>query len=195
MSLERWKILSSQRDRSYRVFSLRTDRARSPRTGEAHDFFVLESSSWVNVIPITPAGEVVMVRQYRHGTRDVTLEIPGGLVEDHDTPEEAAKRELYEETGYRALSMTPLGYVHPNPAIQNNRCFTFLAHDVFPAGAQEQDDKEDIQVVAHPLTDIRRLIREGEITHALVVVAFYRFFLEYAPELEAGTAWPKWSKK
>jgi ADP-ribose pyrophosphatase len=181
MSLERWEILSSQRDRSYRVFSLRTDRARSPRTGEAHDFFVLESSSWVNVIPITPAGEVVMVRQYRHGTRDLTLEIPGGLVEDHDTPEEAALRELYEETGYHAASFTPLGYVHPNPAIQNNRCYTFLAHDVFPAGAQEQDDKEDIQVVTYPLADIRRLIREGEITHALVVVAFYRFFLEYAP--------------
>jgi len=195
MSLERWEILSSRRDQSYRVFSLRTDRARSPRTGEAHDFFVLESSSWVNVIPVTPAGEVVMVRQYRHGTRDVTLEIPGGLVEDHDTPEEAALRELYEETGYRAASISPLGYVHPNPAIQNNRCYTFLAYDVYPAGAQEQDDKEDIQVVTHPLTDIRRLIREGEITHALVVVAFYRFFLEYAPELEADTAWPKRSKK
>ena len=69
--------------------------------------------------------------------------------------------------------------MHPNPAIQNNRCYTFLAHDVFPAGAQEQDDKEDIQVVTHPLTDIQRLIREGEITHALVVVAFYRFFFEY----------------
>ena len=188
MSFERWEILSSQRDRSYRVFSLRTDRARSPRTGEAHDFFVLESSSWVNVIPITPDGEVVMVRQYRHGTRDVTLEIPGGLVEDHDTPEDAARRELYEETGYRAASLTSLGYVHPNPAIQNNRCYTFLAHDVFPAGAQDQDDKEDIQVVTRPLTDIRRLIREGEITHALVVVAFYRFFLECAPELEASTA-------
>ena len=179
MSLEKWEILSSQRDRSYRVFSLRTDRARSPRTGEAHDFFVLESSSWVNVIPITPTGEVVMVRQYRHGTREVTLEIPGGLVEDHDTPEEAAKRELYEETGYRARSMTSLGYVHPNPAIQNNRCYTFLAHDVFPAGAQEQDDKEDIQVVTHPLSDIQRLIGGGEISHALVVVAFYRFFLEH----------------
>jgi ADP-ribose pyrophosphatase len=149
----------------------------------------------VNVIPITPSGEVVMVRQYRHGTRDVTLEIPGGLVEDNDTPEEAARRELYEETGYRAASMTPLGYVHPNPAIQNNRCYTFLAHDVFQAGSQEQDDKEDIQVVTHLLADIQRLIREGHITHGLVVVAFYRFFLEYAPKPETDTVLLKGSKK
>ncbi len=174
-----WKVVSSTRDRSYRVFSLRTDRAVSPRTGKEHDFFILESSSWVNVIPLTPEQEVVLVRQYRHGTRNVTLEIPGGLVEQSDTPEQAAKRELFEETGYRPLETYSLGAVHPNPAIQNNECYTFLAKDVFLAGGQQQDEREDIEVLLRPLSAIPHLIRDGEITHSLVLAAFYRFFMEY----------------
>ena len=181
MAPKPWKITSSKKDKSYRVFSLRTDRAISPRTGLDHDFFVLESSSWVNVIPVTPKDEVVLVRQYRHGIRDVTLEIPGGLVEAEDTPMEAAQRELSEETGYRASEIILLGRVHPNPAIQDNQCFTFLAKNVFLAGSQEQDEKEDIQVLVRPLSDIPRLIREGEITHSLVLAAFYRFYMEYLP--------------
>ena len=87
MPLDPWKIVSCKWDKFYRVFSLRTDRARSPRTGEEHDFFILESPPWVNVIPLTDAGEVVLIRQYRHGLREVTLEIPGGLIEPADTPE------------------------------------------------------------------------------------------------------------
>ncbi|VBB41468.1 Hydrolase, NUDIX family [uncultured Desulfatiglans sp.] len=179
MSPKHWEVLSSILDRSYRVFSIRTDRARSPRTGKAHDFFVLESSAWVNIIPLTSNGEVVLIRQYRHGIRDVTLEIPGGLVEAGDTPETAALRELREETGYHAGKAFELGTVHPNPAIQNNICYTYLANDVIPAGQQEQDDKEDIQVLLKPIEEVPALIRQGAITHALVLAAFYRYFMEY----------------
>jgi ADP-ribose pyrophosphatase len=181
MSPKPWKILSSRRDESYRVFGLRTDRALSPRTGKEHDFFILESSSWVNVIPLTPDNEVVMIRQYRHGILDVTLEIPGGLADSGDTPEEAALRELLEETGYRGGEVVPLGNVHPNPAIQNNRCYTFLVKNVFPAASQDLDDKEDIEIVLYPLEQIPGLINDGTITHSLVIVAFYRLFMEYLP--------------
>jgi len=174
-----WKVIDSTWDRSYRVFSLRTDRAVSPRTGRSHRFFILESSAWVNVIPLTAAMDVVLVRQYRHGTRSVTLEIPGGLVEDSDTPEEAARRELMEETGYTAQEILPLGWVHPNPAILDNRCYTFLARGVVFSGARCQDDREDIEVLLRPLRAVPDLIREGEISHSLVIAAFYRYFMEY----------------
>jgi 8-oxo-dGTP pyrophosphatase MutT (NUDIX family) len=177
MDIKPWTVISSTPDKSYRVFSLRTDRARSPRTGVAHDFFVLESAPWVNIIPLTPDEQVVMVYQYRHGTRDITLEIPGGLVEAGDSPEAAAHRELREETGYQAGSMTSLGFVHPNPAIQTNICHTFLARDVFPGGVQEQDEREDIGVVLIPLAEIPHLIRKGTISHALVIVAFHKLSL------------------
>ena len=179
MGVRPWKVISSKKDESYRVFNLRTDRAVSPRTGREHNFFILESSSWVNVIPLTTNNEVILVRQYRHGTRDITLEIPGGLVERQDTPKEAAERELFEETGYRASETLLMGSVHPNPAIQNNQCYTYLAKGVFLAGRQQQDEKEDIEVLIRPLDEIPRLIQEGLITHALVLAAFYRFYTEY----------------
>jgi ADP-ribose pyrophosphatase len=180
-----WPVVSSRPERAFRIFSLRTDRARSPLTGAEHDFVVLESAAWVNVIPLTRDQEVILIRQYRHGIREVTLEIPGGLVEAADTPLAAAKRELLEETGCRGETWIDLGYVHPNPAIQDNRCHTFLALGVTQAGPQALDDKEDIEVLLRPLAEIPRLIREGRIRHALVVAAFWRFFMEYRSSPDA----------
>lgn len=174
-----WPLLESRKDASFRIFGLRIDRSLSPRTQEEHDFYILESLDWVNVIPLTPDDQVVLIRQYRHGIREVTLEIPGGIVEGLDSPEEAARRELREETGYEASEMIRLGSVHPNPAFLNNRCHTYVAKDVVKAGTQHQDEKEDIEVLLTPVADIPGFIQKGRITHSLVLVAFYRFYMEY----------------
>ena len=183
MPLKPWKLISTQSGESFRIFDLRIDRSKSPRTHEEHDFYILESRDWVNVIPLTSNHEVVLVRQYRHGIKDITLEIPGGVVEANDSPEEAARRELREETGYHASDMDQLGSVYPNPAFLNNTCYTYLARDVSLVGEQEQDEKEDIEVVLRPVEDIPRLIREGEITHSLILAAFYRFYMDFSPHI------------
>ena len=168
-----WPCIRSQTGQSYRVFSIRTDTTLSPRTGMEHDFYIIESGNWVNVIPLTSDHQVVMIRQYRHGSREITLEIPGGLVDPGDTPEEAAARELLEETGYQAKTLEEIGVVSPNPAIFNNRCYTFLAQRIEKVGHPRFDQTEDIEVVLIPLADIPNLILEGEIDHAMVITAFY----------------------
>ncbi|MCB9558676.1 MAG: NUDIX hydrolase [Deltaproteobacteria bacterium] len=115
-----------------------------------------------------------MIRQYRHGTKQVTLEIPGGLMDPGDaSPQAAAERELGEETGYSAQQWHYLGKIAPNPAMQSNLCHSFLALNARETAVQNLDHAEEIRVVCVPRGEIEARIRAGEISHALVVVAFY----------------------
>jgi 8-oxo-dGTP pyrophosphatase MutT (NUDIX family) len=145
--------------------------------GEPRDFFVVEAPDWINVVPLTDDGRVVMVRQFRFGIDAPTLEIPGGMCDGSEPPVEAARREMVEETGHDAREMVDLGWVHPNPAVQTNRCHSFLARGVHRTGDPRPDPDESFEVVTVPLGEIPRLVRDGEITHALVVAAFYRLGL------------------
>jgi 8-oxo-dGTP pyrophosphatase MutT (NUDIX family) len=172
--VEQWEKLGSEYLGDFRIFRIRADRSRSPRTGQEHSFFVLESPDWVNVIPLTPEGNVIMIYQYRHGTEDVTLEVPGGMVDAADgDPSVSAARELREETGYAGEAIVHLGSVAPNPAFLDNRCHSYLALDVRRVADVQLDGAEDIAFVEVPLRDIPDLIRDGKITHSLTVAAFY----------------------
>ena len=156
-----------------RVFELEERRSINPRTGQEHPFYVLESGPWVNVIPLTEEGRVIMVRQYRQGTRTITLEIPGGMAEPGEDPAVGARRELLEETGYAPDEMIELGSVQSNPAIQSNSTYTYLATGLRKIAELDPDGAEDLEVVEVELAEIDDLIRRGEITHSLVVAAFY----------------------
>lgn len=155
------------------VFRLERLRRRSGRSGREHDFFRVEAPDWVNVVAITRDRELLLVRQERHGALVTTLEIPGGVVDPGEDPASAALRELEEETGHRGRRAVPLGWVHPNPAILSNRCHTFLVTDAEPTGRLSPDEDEEIVVEKVPLADARRMVRDGGITHALVVAALY----------------------
>ncbi len=147
---------------------------------------MLDCPDWVNVIALTDRNEVVLVRQFRAGTRSVTLEIPGGGVEKADrTPLAAARRELREETGHAARSWKRLGAVRPNPAFQSNLCTTFLARGCRRVGDLVPDAGEDLAVEIVPFRRIPGLIRSGRITHSLVIAAFHLLSLGQRVERSA----------
>ena len=142
---------------------------------------VLRSRDWVNVIPLlegeSEADEttVVFIRQWRFGRAAVSLEIPGGIVEEGEDAGVAAGRELHEETGYRARRIERLGVVEPNPAILDNECSLWLARDLVHTGDPIGDGSEELEVVLVPLREVPDRIESGEISHSLVVASFYFF--------------------
>ena len=167
-----WKRVRQGLPADYRILKIREDVVADPRDESHHPRVIIESTDWVNIIPITLDDQVVLIRQFRFGIWQNTLEIPGGMVDGREDPLDAAVRELEEETGFVPSRVIPIGVVHPNPAIQINRCHSFLALGCDQTGRMSQDTGEDIEVVLTPRKRIPNLLRSGEISHSLVVAAF-----------------------
>jgi len=172
-TVETWETIESKEIADCRVFKVREDTARNgDRTGK---FYVIENPDWVNVIAVTKNSEVVLIEQFRHGTGEVILEIPGGMMDDGENSEQAARRELLEETGYSAKEFVFLGKSRPNPAINNNWLHHFAAIDAEKTEDIKFDEHESVVTGIYPLTVIPNLIKSGEITHSLVLAAFQYF--------------------
>ena len=174
-SIQEWEKIDSRIAENYRIFRTRWDKSKSPRTGKVHQMVVLESPDWVNVVALTPAGRVLLIRQFRHGREEITLEIPGGMVDKGESPETAAKRELKEETGYEAERWHCLGQVTPNPAFLDNMCHTYLALNAVQTSSPSFEGTEDIEVLTADPDELADMVKDGRITHSLVVAAFYHF--------------------
>lgn len=174
MKVRKWRTLATERVYATPIFDLHRRRSVHAKRGE-RDFFVIDPADWVNIIPITAQREVVMVRQFRHGIGAFTLEIPGGMIDPEDrSPAAAGRREMQEECGFDSEDIIALGRVHPNPAIQPNFCYSFLARNVKKVRVPyaNPDSSEETEVVTVPLKSVKELIASGKITHALVIAAF-----------------------
>lgn len=146
--------------------------------GRLREYVRLRVPDWTNCVAITSAGQVVLVKQYRHGIGIDTVEVPGGMVEPGEDPAVASARELREETGYGGGRRVDLGWVWANPAIQTNRTHLYAFVDVRRLGEPEPDPSEDIEVVLVPGADVQQLMDEEVVTHSLAVVALQRALLK-----------------
>ncbi len=171
--VEIWETIQSTELADCRVFKVREDMAQNG--DKKGSFYVIESPDWVNVIALTRDSLVVLIEQFRHGIGEVILEIPGGMIDDDEEPESAARRELLEETGYSAEEFVFLGKSRPNPAIQNNWLYHFVAVNAEKTEDLKFDEHESVVTGFYPLSEIPNLIKSGKIEHSLVLAAFHYF--------------------
>lgn len=176
--IQPWRKILTKPLGDYHIFSLRLDQKVSPRTGEPHDFFIIDCVNWVNVVAITPDKQLVMLEQYRHGSNTVELEVPGGVMDAKDvSPLATGVRELREETGYEGTAARALNWAFANPAIMNNRSHFVIIEQCVHRHACEFDHGEDLLTRLVPWRDIPSLVRAGKIRHPLVVAALYHYEL------------------
>jgi 8-oxo-dGTP pyrophosphatase MutT (NUDIX family) len=175
-----WNTIKKEKLLHTPVFDVYKENAVCLRNNFPWDFYTIECPhDWVTVVAVTENKEIVMVKQFRYGSKKDELEVPGGLADkDGETVLEAGIRELREETGYVGSDAKVLGKVCPNPAIQGNNCFTVLVENAEKLADTEFDSSEDIQTVLIPLTQLRSDILEGRITHGLALNSLYFYELE-----------------
>ncbi len=174
--MQPWKYLRQEFGLNAGIFRLRFDWVENPRNASLLKAVVLEMPDWVNVVAMTPEDRIVIVDQYRFGTQAITTEIPAGGISSGETPQQAAMRELREETGYTSNEWTYCGAVEPNPAFQNNYCHQFVARNARKTHEPELDDGEAIAVREVTLDALRQEIRSGKFQNALGLLALTRVF-------------------
>ncbi|MGA2297020.1 MAG: NUDIX hydrolase [FCB group bacterium] len=176
----KWETVSRDEANDLKIFKASWFHRRHPEWGREGNFVVLDSPTWVNIIPITVDNNVLLIEQYRHGIDDLTLEVPGGLVESGEKPRIAAERECLEETGFKGSGEAILiGENYPNPAFLNNICYSFLWTGCTKIKEQSLDRHEDIRVIEVPVNEIKQMILDKKIRHSLVLTAFFFYNINY----------------
>src|ERR1700744_2425000 len=162
-----WQLLSSEYIPKGKWATLRIDKCEMPNGHIVDDCYVLEYGTWVNGVAITADNKVLMVEQYRHAADIISLEIPGGVVDEGENPQEALRRELLEETGYQFDDFEFLCKLCPNPSTGNNRVYSYLAQGGVLVQEQALDDHEDIIVEKYTLSEIKQVLLENKIEQAM----------------------------
>ena len=171
-----WTILSSKQVMRDGFMGLRTDRCQRQDGHIVEAYHVIELTDWVTVIPVTDAGNVVLVREYRHASGEIFTGLPGGVTDEGETDWAAAgARELREETGHVPRDMVWVGTCHPNPATQNNRLHYYLALGCTPDRAQQLDPNEEIEVLEMPYAEF---LDYGALDHQHALHAAALFYAE-----------------
>lgn len=176
--VKKWEVLG--REYLYRRpwLTVRRDRVRLPTGAVNDEYYVLEYPTWVNVIAIDREGRFVMVEQYRHGLQEVFTELVAGVAEEGETPLEAARRELLEETGYAGGTWRLNTELSANPGSQNNLSYSFIATGVERVAEQHLDETEDVEVRLLSRDELLQLLRSDTLKQALMAAPLWKYFAE-----------------
>ncbi len=169
-----WTENSSKTLLETKVFSVESINCTAPDGRVNGDYIVLNSHDWVCVIPVLE-NDFLMVKQWRHGERSISIEFPGGVIDDGETPEEAARRELLEETGFKSEKLIYLGSVNPNPAIMSNHMHFFAAEKLIPTGEQHLDNDEYLNYMRVNQKEVMSKMGSSEYPHALMCAALLKY--------------------
>ncbi len=145
----------------------------NPRNDYQGDYYVFDFADWVTVLPFTPEGNLLVINQFRHGSKQYELEFPGGVIEKGEDVVVAAHRELEEETAGKAEKIEQIAKLRPNPSTQDNWCYVMKADDVRCIGELNFDDGEDIEVIEMTVMEVKEAIADGRMTNAMMVAAVY----------------------
>ena len=178
-----WDLQSEKLHANCRIFEVRERRFKRRSDGVEGDFYVLDTNDWVNVLAITPEQKIVLVRQFRFGSRENSLEPPGGVVEKGEDPIIAGIRELEEETGYVGQKPELIGSVRPNAAILSNRCHVVMVREARKTAKLNFDPHEELVTELYPITKLKELVKSGEITHSIGLNSILMLLLELEIDL------------
>ncbi len=176
--IQKWETIAYSDIEDLFIFSAKKARRINPVSRHIGEYTIINSNDWANVVPVTKDGKIVMIEQYRHGNDSITIELPGGLVENDEKPEVAAARELLEETGYSSTKKPILlGKQSPNPAFMDNSCYTYLIEGCELTNPQNLDKDEIIEIHKFGKEEVKEMIKSGKINHGVILTAFYFYSL------------------
>ncbi len=176
---KKWQLISDEIVKDFNFFKVIREKYINPRNNKKVFFYHLKLSDWTVIIPITEENKVIMVKQFRPGAKKYFYEFPGGLIDKNENPEQAAKRELLEETGYYSDNLTLLNVSYPLPAFQTSKCFIFLAENVIKKNNYLQlDEGEDIEILNMSVDDVKNLLFQNKLDNSIMALAFSLYLLK-----------------